>query len=116
MRYISFYRPAAGMSGRPDPEHMAEMAALGEREMKAGRLLMMGALLPAGRGLRVRRANGAVTAQEGAGPEAFGQGCGFAILQAKDEADQRAQIEEFLSIAGDGECILVPLMEGPPPQ
>lgn len=116
MRYISFFRPAGGMNGPSDPEGMANMRALAEREMKAGRLLMTGAFLPAAQGRRVRRAGSEIHVDEGAGLQLFADGCGFAILQAKDAADQLAQIEKFLSIAGDGECIIVPMMDGPPPE
>lgn len=113
MRYISFYRPAGGMVRSPEPAKMAEMTALGERETKAGRLLMMGALLPATLGRRIRLADGKVSVEDGADVAAFAEGAGFAILQAVDETDQRAQVEEFLKIAGDGECILVPLLATP---
>ncbi len=115
MRYLSLFRPASSLKAPSDPAQMTQMQRLAERETKAGRFLMTGALLPASQGKRVRRAAGKVSVVEDAALPAFAEGCGFAILQARDAADQQTQIEEFLAIAGDGECIILPLMDVPGP-
>ncbi|MBN9533187.1 MAG: hypothetical protein J0H10_07490 [Alphaproteobacteria bacterium] len=114
MRFMAFYTPERGMDGPPDHEHMAAMSTLIEETRKSGHLLFTGALLPAAQGFRIRLSNGRFSTENGAGPGANAQGAGFALLQAATKEEQRALIENFLKVAGDGECAIVPAMDEPP--
>jgi len=44
-------------------------------------------------------------------PEGFH---GFGIIQAGSNEELMEIVKRFLRVAGDGECLLHPLMEGPP--
>lgn len=109
-RYLSLYTPRVPPSGPPSAEHMAEMGRLIEKFAARNALVMAGGVLRGA--LKVRRTNGDLAVTEvPRTPEH-----GFAILDAKDQDDLVQMIEEFLNVAGDGECEIHPLMSGPPPQ
>ena len=114
MRFIAFYKPDRNMT--PNAETMAAMNELVERRTKSGHFITAGAFLPAASGKRVRLASGKLTVTEGSDPATQPHGCGFGFLQAGSEQEQIELIEEFLQVAGDGECDIHPLMDGPPPR
>ena len=87
------------------------MGKLVEDGMKAGFLLAVEGCMPSVTGARVRLSSGKVTVTDGPFTESKEVVGGLAILQAnsKQEAIQMAQ--EFLAVAGDGECELRQLFE-----
>lgn len=112
MQVISFYKPKTPPSGPPSAEHMQQMGAFMAEMAAKGHFVAGGGMLPGG-AMKISLANGALDVGEGASfvPPGFG---GFGILRAKSEMEMVAIIRQFLEIAGDGECVVHPLMEGPP--
>jgi hypothetical protein len=95
---------------------MAAMGKLIEDGMKAGWLIETHGLVPLGMGgARVRNSNGNLALVDGPFAEAkevIG-GFGFALLQADSREEAIGLVKKFLSIAGEGECDLLPFAEQP---
>jgi hypothetical protein len=114
MQFLAFYRPAEISDAPPSPEHMEQMNRLIEAQTRSGHLLATGGFLPSGAGLRVRLADGEFTARDGAGPGSDVLGGGFGLLQARSQEEMMDLIKQFLTVAGDGECMIRVLIDGPP--
>ena len=113
MRVLSFYKPATPMDGPPSAEHMEKMGAFAMEMTARGNLIAAGGLMP-GAPYSVTMNTGKMTTTQNAGgfiPDGFH---GFGIIQANSEAEMSGLIKRFLETAGDGECQIHPLMEGPP--
>ncbi len=111
MRFLTLYKPAEFAS--PSPRENAEMGKLIEEETKTGALLATGGFLPSPKDVRVRHAKGKVTVTDGPFTEAKELIGGFALLEAKSREEAIEMAKRFLSIAGDGECEIHQLMDGP---
>ena len=71
MKYLSFIRHSEKYREMPPPPALIEaMGQLVERSMKEGTLVDTGGLLPSKDGMRVRLANGKITATDGHSPRA----------------------------------------------
>jgi hypothetical protein len=113
MRVLSFYKPAVPPSGAPNPEHMEAMSRFATEMTKAGHLVASGGFLasaPISATLKagdfaVREIAPAIV------PEGFH---GFGIIQANSQEEMMSLVRRFLQVAGDGECRMLPLMEGVP--
>jgi hypothetical protein len=81
--------------------------------MKAGYLLGTEGCLPTALGARVRRADGNLSVTDGPFTESKEVVGGFAILQANSKAEAIELVKQFLQVAGDGECELRQIYEGP---
>jgi hypothetical protein len=68
MRFMFIVTPAQG--GPPTPELMDAVKKLAEREIKAGRLLDMGGLMPLATGAQVRITDGQLSVVDGPFAEA----------------------------------------------
>jgi hypothetical protein len=88
------------------------MGKLIEEGMKAGHLLAVEGCMPSATGARVRLSNGKVTVTDGPFAESKEVIGGLAILQANSKQEAVKLVEEFLHVAGDGECELRQLYEG----
>jgi hypothetical protein len=89
-------------AGKPfNPELMAAIGKLSEKQAKAGILLESGGLLPSSKGAKVRVAGGKITVVDGPFAEAKEIVGGYAILHAasKEEAIRLAQ--EFMQVHAD---------------
>ena len=114
MRVLSFYKPAAPMDGPPDPEHMEKMNKFARTMTEKGHLIASGGLLEAAP-ISASLKNGDFHVRNQTAslvPEGFR---GFGIIQANSEEEMMGLVKAFLQAAGDGECRMHPLMEGPPP-
>jgi len=112
MRVLSFYKPATPMDGPPSVEHMMKMGAFADEMTRKGHLIAAGGLMAGTWSATLT--NGKMTTAQNAQsliPEGFH---GFGIIQANTDAEMSEVIRRFLEVAGDGECRLHPLMEGPP--
>jgi hypothetical protein len=112
MRVLSFYKPATPTSGAPDPKHMEKMGKFAQAMTEKGHLIAAGGLLAAP-ATSVTLKNGDFGVRDNAAPlipEGFH---GFGIIQASSDEEMTNLIRAFLQAAGDGECRLHPLMEGP---
>jgi hypothetical protein len=99
----------------PTQEEMETMAKLIEEGMKAGYLLAVEGCMPSSSGARVRLSNGDITVTDGPFTESKEIVGGLAILQANTKEEAIEHVKNFLHVAGDGECELRQLYEGPKP-
>jgi hypothetical protein len=116
MRILSYYKSARPMSGPPNAEHMAEMNRFMQEMTAKGHYISGGGFLPPSATYSVSLSDGEYTVRENAGSgesDSFG---GFGLIQANSPEEMMDVIKQFLKVAGDGECLVRPLMDGPPPQ
>jgi hypothetical protein len=109
---MSIYK--AVEKGRPPTQdEMEKMGRLIEKTIKSGALISTGGLLPSATGARVRLSNGKITVTDGPFTESKEIIGGFAILEAASKEAAIEMAEEFLHVAGEGECEVRPLHMGP---
>jgi hypothetical protein len=118
MKYLSFIRNSEKYrETAPPPALMAAMGDLVEKSMKEGLLVDTGGLLPSKDGMRVRLANGKITATDGPFTETKEVIGGWAILKAETKADAIRITTEFLDLhrkywpGFEGECEVRPIFE-----
>lgn len=113
MRYLSIFR-AVERNRPPTEAEMAAMGALIERFARSGHLLSTEGCLPSALGFRVRRDSGKTAVTDGPFTEAKEVIGGFAILNADSKEEAIHLANQFLDVAGDGECEVRRLWEAPP--
>jgi hypothetical protein len=114
MRFLSIYK-SRETGEPPSPQHMADMGRLIEKFMKTGELVATEGCLPTALGARVRLDGSGVTVTDGPFTESKEVVGGFAILEATSKAHAIELAKEFLAVAGDGECEIRQIFEGPAP-
>ena len=115
MRYLSLFTPdPKTMAGMNTPEHRAAMTELVDDMNRAGVLLSTGAFLASSLGARVRASEGRVTVVDAPPLKPDDKMVGFALLAVSSKAEAIEMAKRFLKVAGDGECELRPLLDGPP--
>ena len=116
MLFLSLYTPSVKSSGPPSAEHMAKMGQLVENSMKDGSLLYTGPLGKSGPGgARIRLSKGEVSVAHGPFTDSVLMGAsGFALLRADSREQAERYVKEFMEVAGDGECEILSVLEGPP--
>ena len=112
MKFLSIYK-SKETGQPPSAQHMADMTQLVEKHMKTGALLATEGCLPTALGARVRRDGSTLSVTDGPFTEAKEVVGGFAILQAKSKAHAIELAKEFLTVAGEGECEIRQVYEGP---
>jgi hypothetical protein len=95
-------------SGPPTPELLQAMHKLADREIKAGRMLDNGGLMPLATGAQVRIANGQLSVTDGPFVEAKEVIGGYAIFELRDKQEALASAREFMQLHKD----LMPGWEG----
>jgi hypothetical protein len=100
MRYFLTYKGAS--TAPPTPEQMAAIGKFGEEMAKAGVLVSQGGLLPPPKEGRFRLENGKFT--DGPFTETKELAIGYAIVEAKSDAEAIELARRFMRIAGDGEA------------
>jgi len=114
MRYLSIYRPEAGVEGGdPTPEMMAAMGRLIEEWTAKGKLISTEPLTPRDHCARVRLSpEGDFSVAE----ETVRAG-GFAFLNADSKEEAVELCKSFLKVAGPGTCEIRQILEfAPQPQ
>jgi hypothetical protein len=106
MRFMFIVKSAH--SGPPTPELIEAMGKLADREIKAGRLLDMGGLMPLATGAQVRIANGKLGVTDGPFVEAKEVIGGYAIFELPGKEEALASATEFMQLHKD----LMPGWEG----
>ena len=96
MRYMSFVISSNDVP--PTPELMEAMGKLTEREVKAGRLLDMGALMPIDKATRVTVRKGKLSTTDGPFTEAKEVVGGFAVFEFASREDAIAAAVEFMDL------------------
>jgi len=106
MRFMSFVSSAH--SGPPTPELLEAMHKLAEREIKAGRMIDSGGLMPLSTGARVNITDGRVSVLDGPFVEAKEVIGGYAIFEFQNKEEALASAVEFMQL----HCDLMPGWEG----
>ena len=106
MRFMSFITSAH--SGPPTPELMEAMNKLADREIKAGRMIDSGGLMPLATGARVRVSDGKLSVVDGPFVEAQEVIGGYAIFEFRNKEEAVASAVEFMQLHKD----LMPGWEG----
>ncbi len=87
--------------GPPSPELMQAMEKLAQREIKAGRMLDNGGLLPISAGAQIRIADNKLSLVDGPFIEAKEVVGGFAIFELRDKEEAIAMATEFMQLHKD---------------
>jgi hypothetical protein len=106
MRFMFIVKSAH--SGPPTPELLEAMHKLANREIKAGRMLDNGGLMPLATGAQVRIANGQLSVTDGPFVETKEVIGGYAIFELRDKEEALASAREFMQLHKD----LMPGWEG----
>ena len=110
MRFMSFITTTTTQSDRPTPELMDAMNKLADREIKAGRMIDSGGLLPLDTGARVHIADGKLGVVDGPFVEAKEVIGGYAIFEFRNKEEAVAAAREFMQLhiehmpGWDGTC------------
>ena len=111
MRFMYIVTSSQPMTG-PTPELMEAMQKISEREIKAGRMIDNGGLMPLATGARVRIVGGELSVIDGPFIEAKEVIGGYAIFELRDKAEALAMAKEFMQLhldhmpGWDGTCEL----------
>jgi hypothetical protein len=106
MRFMYIVTPVR--NGPPTPELMEAMHKLADREIKAGRMLDSGGLMPVATGAQVRITDGQLSVVDGPFVEAKEVIGGYAIFELRDKEEAVAAAVEFMQLHKD----LMPGWEG----
>ena len=99
MRFMFIVKSAH--AGPPPPALMEAMHKLADREIKAGRMLDNGGLMPVATGAEVRIKDGQLNIVDGPFVEAKEVIGGYAILEAKSRQEAIELTQQFLRVHGD---------------
>ena len=109
MRFMYIVKHPA-RSGNPTPELMEAMGKLADREIKAGRMLDCGGLMPVAVGAQVRITDGKLSVVDGPFVETKEMIGGYAIFELRDKEEAVAAAREFMQLhldhmpGWDGTC------------
>ncbi len=95
-------------SGPPSPKLIEAMHKLADREIKAGRMLDNGGLMPLDTGAQVRISGGKLSVIDGPFVEAKEVIGGYAVFELRDKEEALASAKEFMQLHKD----LMPGWEG----
>jgi hypothetical protein len=87
-----------GPSTQPPPEMMEAMHKLSDREIKAGRMLDNGGLMPVSLGAQVKVSGGKLSVVDGPFVEAKELIGGYAIFELRDKEEAVASAVEFMQL------------------
>lgn len=108
MRFITIVSSSSAMG--PSPELEEAMGKLADREIKAGRMLDLGGLMPLSMGARVTIDDGAIKVLDGPFVEAKEVIGGYAISEFRNREEAVASAVEFMQLhldfmpGWDGTC------------
>ncbi|MDO8398879.1 MAG: YciI family protein [Bradyrhizobium sp.] len=96
MRFMSIVTSAH--TDMPTPELMEAMGKLADREIKAGRMIDMGGLMPLATGAQVRIKDGELSVIDGPFVEAKEVIGGYAIMEFRNKEEALASAVEFMQL------------------
>ena len=96
MRFMSIITTAD--TSMPTPELMEAMGKLADREIKAGRMIDMGGLMPLAEGVQVRIKDGELGVIDGPFVEAKEVIGGYAIMEFRNKEEALASAVEFMQL------------------
>ncbi|WJR77999.1 YciI family protein [Bradyrhizobium sp. NP1] len=85
----------------PTPALMEAMGKLADREIRAGRMIDTGGLMPVQMGAQVRIADGKLSVIDGPFVESKEMVGGYAIFELRDKAEALAMAREFMQLHVD---------------
>ena len=97
MRFMYIVTSSQPMAG-PSPALAEAMQKISEREIKAGRMLDTGGLMPLATGARVKIVDGELSVIDGTFVEAKEVIGGYAIFELRDKAEALAMAKEFMQL------------------
>src|SRR6266849_5071476 len=97
MRFMYIVTSPQPMTG-PTPEMVAAIQKISEREIKAGRMVDNGGLMPLQTGARVQIAGGKLSVIDGPFVEAKEVIGGYAIFELRDKEEALAMAKEFMQL------------------
>jgi hypothetical protein len=97
MRFMSLIKHE-GPSANPPQAMIEAMGKLAEREIKAGRLLDTGGLMPVATGAQLKIVGGRLSVIDGPFVEAKEVVGGYAIFEFRDKEEALAMAEEFVQL------------------
>ena len=97
MRFMYIVTSPQPMKG-PTPALMEAMGKLSEREIKAGRMIDNGGLMPLQQGARVSVGDGKLRVTDGPFVEAKEVIGGYAIFELRDKEEALAMAREFMQL------------------
>jgi len=100
MRFMYIITSPQPMTG-PSPDMLAAIQKISEREIKAGRMIDNGGLMPLQTGARVRIADGKLSVIDGPFVEAKEVIGGYAIFELRDKEEAVAAAVEFMQLHRD---------------
>ena len=115
MRYMFIVKGSENFaaSGPPPAALVEAIERSVEEAVKTGRMVSFGGLKPTSSGARMRITKGKIVTTDGPFTESKEVVGGFAILEAKSKAHAIELAKEFLAVAGEGECEIRQIFEGP---
>jgi hypothetical protein len=113
MRFLSMYKSSKKEGTPPTQQEMEQMGKLIEDMTKSGVLLAAEGCLPSAKGARIRLSAGKFTLTDGPFTEAKEIIGGFALIKANSKGEAIEHIKTFLKVAGDGECEIRQVYDGP---
>ena len=96
MRFMSIITSAH--TDMPTPELMEAMGKLADREIKSGRMIDMGGLMPLAAGVQVRIRNGELSVIDGPFVEAKEVIGGYAIMEFRNKEEALASAVKFMQL------------------
>jgi hypothetical protein len=96
--------------GPPSPEMYERMGAFVEEATKAGVVLATGGLAPPNEGVKIKYHNGEFTVLDGPFSEAKELIGGWALMECRDVDEAIEWTKRFLTIAGEGESTIRPVL------
>src|SRR6202051_3191863 len=99
MRFMFIVK--SGHAGPPPPKLLEAMHNLANREIKAGRMLDNGGLMPVAMGAQVRVSGGKLSVVDGPFVEAKEVIGGYAIFELRDKEEAVAAAVEFMQLHKD---------------
>jgi hypothetical protein len=97
MRFMYIVTSPQPQTG-PTPELLQAMHKMADREIKAGRMLDNGGLMPLATGAQVRIADGKLSVIDGPFVEAKEVVGGYAIFELRDKDEAVAMAKEFMQV------------------
>jgi hypothetical protein len=113
MKFLSIYKSNKPEGVPPTQKEMEEMGKYVEKMLKSGVVLATEGCLPSALGAKLRLSNGKFTVTDGPFTEAKEIVGGFAVMQANSKAEMIEHVKDFMKLAGDGECEIRQVYDGP---
>jgi hypothetical protein len=99
MRFMFIVK--SGHAGPPPPALMEAMHKLADREIKSGRMLDNGGLMPVATGAEIRIKGGKLSVVDGPFVEAKEVIGGYAVFELRDKEEALASAQEFMQLHKD---------------